>query len=135
MRRHSEEGATALEFAVILLIVVTTVFSAIYAATYYFYSAAASHVARAVARDASLPEGGGYPTVGDERRVADHAAGRLLPSPTSVALNPHPNAAEGNLLTVTVTYNVPGLRTMGALFPFLPHKDGKLTKTVTVRYE
>lgn len=129
-----DDGATAVEFALVAPIVFLLIFVVIYTGIYFFYAAVADHVARAVARDASIPSHGVYPTEGQEKALAVHSAGTLLPSPTSVALAPTPAAAEGNELTVTVTYDIPGLSTVGQLLPFLP-KSGTLTRTVTVRYE
>jgi Flp pilus assembly protein TadG len=135
MRRPREdEGATALEFALVAPIVLVLVFAVIYAGMYFFYAAVADHVARVVAHDASIPNHHVYPSTDDERAVAEDAAGSLLPAPTSVALSPTPSAAEGNELTVTVTYDLPGLSAIGGLMPFLP-TSGTLTRTVTVRYE
>ena len=129
-----DEGATALEFALVAPILFTLIFVVIYAGMYYFYAAVADHVARAVARDASIPSHGIYPSEADEKTVADSTAGTLLPSPTRVGLSSTPREAEGNELTVTVPYDIPGLSTVGQLLPFLP-KSGSLTRSVTVRYE
>lgn len=135
MRRlHKDEGATALEFALVAPILLVLMFVVVYAGIYFFYAAVADHVARAVARDASIPSHGVYPTEADEKAVAESTAGSLLPSPTSVGLSSIPRQAEGNELTVTVTYDIPGLSAVGSLLPFLP-KSGALTRTVTVRYE
>ena len=135
MRRLAkDDGATAVEFALVAPIVLALIFAVVYAGVYFFYAAAADHIARVVARDASIPSHGAYPTVGDERTVAENAAGSLLPSPTTVSLTPTPSAAEGNELTVTVTYDIPGLSAIGQLMTFLP-APGPLTRTVTVRYE
>jgi Flp pilus assembly protein TadG len=131
---RKDEGATALEFALVAPVLFILIFVVIYAGMYYFYAAVADHVARAVARDASIPSHGVYPTEVDEKAVADSTAGTLLPSPTSVGLSSTPRAAEGDELTVTVTYDIPGLTTVGQLLRFLP-KSGTLTRTVTVRYE
>ena len=135
MRRlRKDDGATALEFAIVAPIVLVLIFAVIYAGMYFFYAAVADHIARVVARDAAIPSHGVYPTTAEERAVAENAAGPLLPTPTNVALAPTPAAAEGNELTVTVSYDIPGLAAIGGLMPFLP-KSGALARTVTVRYE
>lgn len=131
---RKDDGATAVEFALVAPVLFIFIFVVIYAGMYYFYSAVADHVARAVARDASIPSHGIYPSEADEQALAHSTAGSLLPSPTSVGLSSTPRAAEGNELTVTVTYDIPGLSTVGRLLPFLP-KTSTLTRTVTVRYE
>ena len=133
-RVGKDDGATAVEFALVAPVVFLLIFVVVYAGMYYFYAAVADHVARAVARDASIPNHRVYPSDADETTVAQHAAGTLLPSPTSVALSSTPRPAEGNELTVTVTYDIPGLSTVGQPLPFLP-KSGTLSRTVTVRYE
>lgn len=135
MRRfHKDEGATAVEFALVAPIVFLLIFIVIYVGMYYFYAALADHVARTVARDASIPSHGVYPSASNEITVANNAAQPLLPAPTNVALAPTPAPGEGNELTVTVDYDLPGLATLGRLLPFLP-KSGRLSRSVTVRYE
>lgn len=133
-RVRKDDGATAVEFALVAPVVFLLIFVVVYAGMYYFYAAVADHVARAVARDASIPNHGVYPSQSDETTVAQRAAGTLLPAPTTIGLSSTPRAAEGNELTVTVRYDIPGLSTVGQLLPFLP-KSGTLTRSVTVRYE
>lgn len=135
MRRiRKDDGATAVEFAIVAPILFLTIFAVIYAGMYFFYAAVADHIARVVARDASIPSHGSYPSASDETALASNTAGTLLPAPTSISLTPTPTAAEGNELTVTVTYDIPGLTTIEGLLPFMP-ATGHLTRTVTVRYE
>lgn len=133
-RTRKDEGATAVEFAIVAPVVFVAIFAVVYAGIYFFYAAVADHIARVVAHDAVLPSHGVYPNVGDETALAKSTAGSLLPDPTSVSLSPTTTAAEGNELTVTVTYDIPGLATVKGLLPFLP-ASGHLTRTVTVRYE
>ena len=52
-----EEGATAVEFALIFPLVVLVCFFALYGGLFFFYSAVADHVARTVARQVSIPVG------------------------------------------------------------------------------
>jgi Flp pilus assembly protein TadG len=131
---RKDEGAAAMEFAIVAPVVFLLIFVVIYAGVYFYYSAVADHVARAVARDAAIPSHGVYPSEGDEATLAHNIAGTLMPDPTSVTLVPTPSQSEGNELTVTVTYDVPGLATIGRLLPFLP-ASGAMTRSVTVRYE
>lgn len=132
---RDEHGATAVEFALVAPIVILLIFAALYGGFYYYYTAAAAHVARAAARDAAIPDHGHYPSAADEMVVAKQAAGRMLPAPTSLTVQPNPAVGEGNEVTVTVTYQLPALVQVGKVLPFLPHPDGVVTKTVTVRYE
>jgi Flp pilus assembly protein TadG len=134
-RWRDDTGATAVEFARVALVAFTMMFVGVYAGVYYYYSAAASHIARVVARDASIPRHGSYPTSADETTVAEQAAGTFLPNPTSVTLSAIPRQGEGNELVVTITYQLPGLAAFGNALPFLPHGNGTMTRTVTVRYE
>lgn len=133
-RPRKDDGATAVEFALVAPIVFLLIFVVIYAGMYFFYAAVADHIAQVVARDAAVPSHGAYPSADDEDALARSKAGTLLPAPTSVDLTPTPSAAEGNELTVTVTYDIPGLSTVSQLLPFLP-KSGTLSRAVTVRYE
>jgi len=135
MNRRHDTGAVAVELALVLPIAITVIFSTIYGGLYFYYSAAASHIARAVARDASIPDHGQYPSAADETTFASAAAGRMLPAPTSVSLNADPEVGAGNELTVTVTYDLPALTDVASLLPFLPGSSGTMTRTVTVRYE
>jgi Flp pilus assembly protein TadG len=135
MRRRNDAGAAAVEFALIAPVVILLVFGTLYGAIYCYYSAVATHVARAVARDAAIPDHGVYPSTADEVTVADDVTGTMMPSPTSVTVVPTPAVGEGNAVTVTVTYDLPALVRIGAVFPFLPQPDGVISRTVTVRYE
>lgn len=135
MRRRNDSGAAAVEFALVAPVVILLVFATLYGAVYYYYAAVAAHVARAVARDAAIPEHGVYPSTADEVTVADNASGTMMPNPTSVTVTPTPAVGEGNAVTVTVTYDLPALVRIGAVLPFLPHPDGVISRTVTVRYE
>ncbi|MBV9293183.1 MAG: pilus assembly protein [Frankiales bacterium] len=134
-RFSGDSGATAVEFALVIPAAAALIFGGMYVSTYYYYSAAASHVARVVAHDASIPRHGAYPTVADEMAIAHSAAGSFLPDPTSITLTPIPSEGDGNELIVTVTYDLPGITAAGNLLPFLPHNKGTMTRSVTVRYE
>lgn len=135
LRRRDDTGATAIELALVLPVAITLIFVALYVGMYYFYAASAEHVARVVGRDASIPTHHVYPSEADEQTVAENAAGYLRPHLTGVSLTPVPAVGEGNALTVTVSYTLPGLAKVGSLLPFLPHPSGDLSRSVTVRYE
>jgi Flp pilus assembly protein TadG len=123
--RHNDEGATAVEFAIVLPVVVTVCFFALYGAMFFFYGAVADHVARTVARQVSIPtgqSGSPYPDASPATVVTDakSAAGALLPDPTSAVAASTPAAgspAQGDLVTVTVTYKLPLLSNLAAIIP------------------
>lgn len=135
MRRRDDAGATAVEFALVAPIVFLLIFAALYGGFYYYYAAVSAHVARAVARDASIPQHGSYPTAAEEKVVADNVGGAMIPSPTSVTLDPNPAVGEGNAVTVSVTYDLPLLDFLGRTMPFVPMPSSVVTRSVTVRYE
>lgn len=135
MRRRNDVGATAIELALVLPVALTLIVVVLYLGMYFFYAATAEHVARAVGRDASIPSHHVYPSQSDEMTVAENAAWGLKMKPTAISLTPVPAVGEGNALTVTVTYRLPGLAKVGQLLPFLPHPSGELSRSVTVRYE
>jgi Flp pilus assembly protein TadG len=115
-----DEGATALEFAIVLPVVLAVMFFALYGAMFFFYGAVADHVARTVARQVSIPvgeTGSGYPDANSATVVNDakSAAGSLLPDPKSAIATG--TQTEGDFVTVTVTYNLPVLSQLASLVP------------------
>jgi len=130
-----DAGATAIEFALVAPVVILLVFTALYGAVYAYYSAVAAHVARAVSRDASIPDHGVYPSAANEVTVANNASGTMMPNATSVTVTPTPAVGEGNAVAVTVTYDLPALARIGAVLPFAPQPPSTISRTVTVRYE
>jgi Flp pilus assembly protein TadG len=115
--QRRDEGTTAVEFALVLPAIVTTVFFGLYGGLYFYYGAMADHVARSVAREVSIPigqTGSAYPDADPATVTADakSVAGNLMPSPTSVTTTSLPASGtpeEGDMVTVTVTYKLPGL--------------------------
>jgi hypothetical protein len=114
-RAKRDEGATALEFALVFPVVAMVCFMALYGAMFFFYGAVADHVARSVARQVSIPvgqSGSGYPDAGAGTVVTDakNAAGGLLPDPTTAVATKAPSTGtpkQGDFVTVTVTYELP----------------------------
>jgi Flp pilus assembly protein TadG len=110
-----DEGATALEFALVFPVVAMVCFTALYGAMFFFYSAVADHVARSVARQVSIPvgqSGSPYPDANAATVMADakNAAGALIPDPTSAVATRTPSTGtpkQGDFVTVTVTYKIP----------------------------
>jgi Flp pilus assembly protein TadG len=138
-----DDGATALEFAIVLPVVLTVVFFALYGALYFFYGAIADHVARSVARQVSIPvaQGGGdCPTYPDSNQAtvtadAKSAAGTLIPDPTSVVPTSLPTATkpcEGDFVTITVTYKLPVLDQLASMIPGLSAID-TMTRSASER--
>lgn len=120
-----DEGATAVEFAIVLPVVLSVCFFALYGAMYFFYGALADHVARSLARQVSIPiaqTGSGYPDGSQATLTADAQsdAGSLMPSPTTVTSTSAPatgSPQQGDLVTVTVTYKLPVLDQLASLIP------------------
>ncbi|HVX70109.1 MAG TPA: TadE/TadG family type IV pilus assembly protein [Mycobacteriales bacterium] len=135
--RRDDEGATAVEFALVLPVVVAVCFFALYGALFFFYSAMADHVARTVAREVSIPtttSGGTYPdaSVGT---LAKKAAGTLIPDPSSAVATPKPSTGtpqEGDLVTVSVTYQLPVLSQLASVVPGLSGIDS-ITRSSSAR--
>jgi Flp pilus assembly protein TadG len=135
MRRRDDSGAAAVEFALVAPLLFLLICATLYGVFNFYYAAVSAHVARAVARDASIPHHGSYPTAAEEQVVAANVGGAMIPTPTSVTLNPDPAVGEGNTLTVNVTYDLPLLGYLGSAMPFLPIPSSVVTRSVTVRYE
>src|SRR3569623_1461625 len=114
-RANRDEGATALEFALVFPDVVIACYMALYGALFFFYTAVADHVARSEARKVSIPvgqSGSAYPdaAAGTVLTAAKNAAGSLIPDPTSAVATKSPSAGSpkpGDFVTVTITYKLP----------------------------
>ncbi|HWC35574.1 MAG TPA: TadE family protein [Mycobacteriales bacterium] len=127
MRGRRDEGATAVELAIVLPVVVAVCFFALYGAMFFFYGAVADHVARSVARQVSIPtgqSGSAYPDASAATVLSDakSAASGLLPDPTSAAATSSGHGAtpvQGDLVTVTVTYKLPLLSNLATVIPGL----------------
>jgi len=139
-RLRRDEGATAVEFALVLPLVVGVVFFALYGAMFFYYSAVADHVARTVARHVSIPVGetdSGYPDANPANVAADarSAAGTLIPDPTSAVATSLPLRSapkEGDFVRVTVTYKLPLLSDLASVVPGLSSFDS-ITRSASER--
>ncbi|HVW80083.1 MAG TPA: TadE/TadG family type IV pilus assembly protein [Mycobacteriales bacterium] len=141
-----DEGATALEFAIVLPVVLSVVFFALYGAMYFFYGAVADHVARTVVREVSIPVTGNsnYPDIDCQSGStctavtadANSAAGSLLPNPSSAVPTWNPDNGQppqqGDLVTVTVTYKLPLLDQLASVIPGLSAID-TMTRSASER--
>lgn len=135
-----DEGATAVEVALILPVVIAVLFFVLYGALFFYYSAVADHVARSVARQVSIPvgqTGTSYPdaTPGVVAADAKQTGGAMIPDPVSVTTTDAPAAgspAEGDLVTVTVTYHLPVLSGLGHVIPGLTSITS-ITRSATER--
>jgi Flp pilus assembly protein TadG len=125
-RAKRDEGATALEFALVFPVVAMVCFMALYGALFFFYGAVADHVARSVARQVSIPvgqSGSGYPDAAPGTVVTDakNAASGLLPDPTTAVATKAPSTGtpkQGDFVTVTVSYNLPLFSSLPGLSSF-----------------
>jgi hypothetical protein len=135
-----DDGATAVEFALVFPVVVATCFFALYGAMYFFYGAVADHVARSVARQVSIPvgqSGSPYPDADASTVMSDakKAAGSLLPDPTSAVATRAPSSGtpkQGDFVTVTVTYKLPLLSQLASVVPGISGIDS-ITRSSSAR--
>lgn len=121
-----DSGATALEFALVFPIVLATMMFAFYGAMFFYYNAVAGHVARTMARQLSIPVSGNstYPAQDTSSLTTDahQVAGSLIPDPSDATAHSQgndPTPAEGDLVTVTITYQLPVLSQLSSLVPGL----------------
>jgi Flp pilus assembly protein TadG len=134
-----DDGATAVEFAIVLPVVLAVMFFALYGALFFFYSAIADHVSRTVVRQVSIPISGNsdYPDLHSGMVAADakSAAGTLLPDPTSVTTSSQSATGtpqQGDFVTVTVTYKLPVLDQLASLVPGISAID-TITRSASER--
>lgn len=136
-----DEGATAIEFALVLPVLLAIVLFTLYGALYLYYAAVAEHVARSAVRDATLPTQGNstYPSDSAVYTAAKDAGSALMPDPTSVQVTEPSDASnpprEGDPVTVTVTYQLPAVATVARALWFLPTPTSTITRTATGRRE
>lgn len=139
-RSSRDDGATAIEVALILPVFLATVLMTFYGGLYLYYAAVAEHVARHAVRDATLPVSGTstYPSTGQVYNDAKSTGSALIPAPTSVSLASTPSSGdprEGDEVTVTVTYQLPAVQSVANMLWFLPKPRTTVTRTATGRRE
>jgi Flp pilus assembly protein TadG len=135
-----DDGATAIEVALVLPMFLATVLMTFYGGLYLYYAAVAEHVARHAVRDATLPMSGTstYPTTDQVYATAKSTGGALIPAPTTVSLASTPYddpPREGDEVTVTVTYHLPAVQAVADALWFLPKPPTDVTRTATGRRE
>ena len=138
--RLSDDGATAIEFALVFPVLLAVVLMTLYGGLYLYYAAVAEHVARDAVRDASVPISGTstYPSDSDVRDFAVHSGGTLVPTPTSVSVSSAPGGAparEGDEVTVQVSYDLPAVAAVAKALWFLPAPSTSVTRTASARRE
>jgi Flp pilus assembly protein TadG len=130
-RLRDDSGATAVEFALIFPVVLMVSFFVLYGAMYFYYSAVAGHVARTVTRQVSIPvgqTGSGYPAEDTTSLMsrADNVGGTMIPNASDATAHNQgndPTPEEGDLVTVTITYNLPVMSQLASVIPGLSAID------------
>lgn len=131
MWRHSrprDEGASAVEFALVLPLLVTLLLGIIQFGIIFFQWLEIEHAAREGVRWTSLRDAGGYATVGAATRAAAKAAAPgVALTDADITVSPEDPTEEdfGDPATVTVRYDAPLiapwvqhlLGVSGAVFP------------------
>jgi Flp pilus assembly protein TadG len=149
---HGDEGATAVEFALVLPVFLAVVFFALYGSMYFFYGAVADHVARSVVREVAVPDSSGQYVSTNAASIksdAKSAAGSLLPDPQcavstvnaqapatdSATECPSPSSTSihpGDLVTVTVIYHLPLFNQLAGFIPGMS-AVGQLSRSASDR--
>ncbi len=146
--RGDDEGATAVEMAMVLLPVLLLLGGTLTFALHLTYAGLADHAAREGLRTATVHHVDGF---ADLKDVADAVDGLfpsdLLGSPSVLTLRTIGSTSadgQGDLVQVTVTYQVPGISTAADLVPdFIPGNSLKsalaslatITRTASGRRE
>ena len=143
-----ERGAVTVEFALIFPLVALVLGFLIAAGLYELWSGMADYVARDVVRVASMPlSDGTYPQQAALQTRATNDLAGVMGAPTSLALSNDPNVpsaqwGEGDLVTVTVAFHVPGMGGLTGLVNAIPGLGGvdlqglsTVTRTASVRRE
>lgn len=150
-RSRRQRGAVSLEFALVFPVALALLGMIIYLGLYATYSGLAEHGVRKAARFASIRSlaSGEYPTTTAIQTVGAKVDA-LLGTPLTVQVKgrggPGPlgtiecflsgagrRCRDGDIVTVTATYDAGALTAIGAALPFVP--GGTITRTATARFE
>ena len=125
-RRRTQEGAAALEFALVMPLLLLLVFALIQYGVYFWAYQGGADAARLAARSAAV---GSYPQdcTGFKTQVRD-AIGKMATNTATVTrtftkTDSTKGVQPGDLVTVTVSYD-----TLNLNFPFLPFISGGYVK-------
>jgi Flp pilus assembly protein TadG len=142
MRKHRDDGAVAVEFALVFPLALLLIGFILAAALYAFWSAMSADVTRDAARHESiqLSDGIGYPSTSALKTYAEGRLGGVLGTPNEVQTvftlcsGPHnkhcttettasgenDNLGQGDMAEVTLTYPVPGIGALTGLVNAVP---------------
>jgi Flp pilus assembly protein TadG len=122
--RRADDGAAAVEFALVSTLLLTLLFGIVQYGYYFFQSQSATSSAREGARLAAV----GYDTCANFRTaLGDRTQGITI---KSYSVTYTPSAAAGNTVTVAITYTPTRFG-----FPFVPFISGDSTQKGTARVE
>jgi Flp pilus assembly protein TadG len=124
MRRRGDDGAAAVEFALVSVLLLTLLFGIVQYGYYFFQSQSATSSAREGARLAAV----GYSDCTSFKSGLDSRTTGITIKSYSVSFSP--SAAAGNTVIVAVTYTPTRFG-----FPFVPFISGDSTQKGTARVE
>lgn len=145
-RRRDDEGSTAIETALTLQVTLMLLGGIFVFGLHMVYSGLAEHAARVGLRQATLQSSSGYATEAQVlAKVKALYPVQVMGDPTSLVLTAaapagDPTAGQGDTVTVTVTYHVPGLAKAVELLPDSGLRDAfasfaNITRRATGRKE
>lgn len=123
-RRTDDDGAAAVEFALVSTLLLTLLFGIVQYGYYFFQSQSATASAREGARLAAV----GFSSCASFKSGLDSRTTGVTLKSYKVTFSPSPSA--GNSVTVSITYTPTRFG-----FPFVPFISGDATQTGTARVE
>jgi Flp pilus assembly protein TadG len=153
--RHRDDGAVTVEFAVVGMVALVLLFGLVLLGVHAAYSGLAEHGARKAARAAAVRSiaTGRYPT-DDEVSEAARISNGVLGTPVAVLVERRAGSGstsvpctvdgaggsrrcgEGDVVTVTLTYETPGLSAVGSAVPgFVGTALETITRQASARFE
>lgn len=128
-RTRREEGATAVEFALVLPVFLLLVGGVLALGLRMFYSAVAEHSVRQGLREATVPQGG-YSSAEEVRAAVANSAKGVL-SPDAFECSGCGSGQQGDEVTVTVTYEIEAVTAASKLMP-VPFLQDAFERLATV---